>query len=194
MGMIEQSLDGAGDSWKEGHLTGKIDGWISELFRHADVEQSVSRFETAVDEQWSLVRAVATSGAHGWQIVGDDDGSPSHLEEGAYPEDVTGLVFENGWIYRQPGEWVKDPETVERVREAVDRRTKAEERRHESEQDVFDGDDRLRQDQDVTGNPMDGRWVFDSEGVEFAGRPDATAAFRDGWDARDRLEGGGLDE
>lgn len=181
--MSEPSLNTAGDAHRAAKITGKVEGWIQELFRHSEVEESLDRFNTAIAEEWSLVRAVATSGAHGWQIVSDDDGNPSHLSEDAYAEDVTGLVFENGWIYKQPGAWVHDPETVERVKEAHERRHDLSERMEEREEEVFEEAERIEEYEDMRGEPMSGVWTFQAGDTEYEGRPELVAAFRDGFEA-----------
>jgi hypothetical protein len=128
--------------------------------------------------------AVATSGAHGWQIESDDG---LRLEDGAYCEDVSWLVFENGWIHRTGARWLKDEDLAEWVAEAQDRRENAAERMIDAERKAFEADDRLEYHEDLAGNELRGWWVFDPTG--FLGRPEAVVAHAAGYDAC-RTDGG----
>jgi len=184
----EQTLDTAMDRARSQKLQGRIDQKLADVFDHREeqVEQATSRFYRAIDEGWTMHYAVATSGAHGWQIESDDG---LQLGDGAYPEDVSWLVFENGWIHDTGARWLKDDGLAEWVAEAQDRREKAAERMNDAEREAFEADDRLQYDTDLGGNEMENWWVFEPTG--FVGRPEAAVAHADGYDAHRTEEGGG---
>ena len=184
----EQTLDTAMDRARSQKLQGRIDQKLADVFDHREeqVEKDVSRFNKAIEGGWTMHYAVATSGAHGWQIESDD--GELRLEDGAYCEDVSWLVFENGWIHATGARWLKDDELAEWVAEAQDRREKATERMNDAEREAFEADDRLQYDTDLGGNEMEGWWVFEPTG--FVGRPEAVVAHADGYDAHRSEEGG----
>ena len=177
----KQTLDKAMDRGTYQKLQGRIDQKLADAFQHREeeVEQDTNRFNRAIEEGWTMHYAVATSGAHGWQIESDDD---LRLEDGAYPEDVSWLVFENGWIHATGARWLKDDGLVEWVADAQNRREDAAERMNEAEREAFEADDRLQYDEDLGGNEMPGWWVFEPTG--FVGRPEAVVAHAAGYDAR----------
>lgn len=182
----KQTLDTAMDRQRSQKLQGRLDQKLADVFDHREeqVEEDVSRFNRAIEEEWTMHYAVATSGAHGWQIESDDDGL--RLEDGAYCEDVSWLVFENGWVHATGARWIKDDDLVEWVAEAQDRREKAVERMNDAEREAFEADDRLRYATDVAGHDMEGWWRFEPTG--FVGRPEATVAHAAGYDARQTEE------
>jgi len=184
-----QPLDTAMGRARSQKLQGRIDQKLSDAFQHreGEVEQDTSRFNRAIEEGWTMHYSVATSGAHGWQIDSDDDGL--RLADGAYCEDVSWLVFENGWIHRTGGRWLKDDDLVEWVAEYQGRRETAHDRIANKKREAFEADDRLEYDTDVAGHEMPGWWRFTPTG--FVGRPEATVAHAAGYDARTE---GGSDE
>jgi hypothetical protein len=177
---LEQSLDTSMDRSQIQRLQGRLDQRLADVFEQREdaVEQDSDRFHRAIEEGWELHYAVATSGAHGWQIE-DEDGL--RLAEGAYPEDVSWLVFQNGWIHSTGARWIKDEDLAEWVAEAQDRRETASERITDAEREAFQDDDRLRYAEDVVGNEMTGWWIFEPTG--FCGRPEAAVAHAAGYDA-----------
>jgi len=181
-----EHLDTAMDRLQRKKLQGRLDQRLADVFEHREeeVEQDSSRFQRAIDEGWEMQYAVATSGAHGWQIESDDG---LQLAENAYPEDVSWLVFENGWIHRTGARWLKDDDLVEWVADVQDTRSKAAGRIDDAEREAFEADDRLEYDTDVAGNEMPGWWVFEPTG--FVGRPEFAVAHAAGYDAC-RTEGG----
>ena len=185
----EQSLDTSMDRSQIQRLQGRVDQRLADAFDHRDeeIEQDSNRFDRAIEEGWELHYAVATSGAHGWQIESDDG---LRLAEGAYPEDVSWLVFENGWIHQTGARWLKDDDLAEWVADVQDRRETATERVSDAQSEAFEADDRLQYDEDLGGNEMTGWWVFEPTG--FVGRPEAAVAYAAGYDAR--REEGDLDE
>jgi len=182
----KQTLDTAMDRGTHQKLQGRIDQKLADAFQHREeeVEQDTNRFNRAIEEGWTMHYAVATSGAHGWQIESDDG---LRLEDGAYPEDVSWLVFENGWIHRKGARWLKNDDLVEWVAEAQDRREKAVKRMNDAEREAFEADDRLQYKEDLAGNEMPSWWVFEPTG--FIGRPEAVVAHADGYDAHRTEEG-----
>jgi len=182
----KQPLDTAMDRLQRKKLQGRIDQKLTDAFQHLedDAEQDSSRFATAIEEGWTMHYAVATSGAHGWQIEETDDGL--RLADGAYAEDVSWLVFENGWIHHTGARWLKDDALAEWVADVQERRQEAAERMNDAEREAFEADDRLRYEEDATGEPMKGWWRFEPTG--FIGRPEAVVAHADGYDARTPTE------
>ena len=181
----EQTLDTAMDRLQRKKLQGRLDQRLAEAFAHRgdEVEKNSGRFHEAIAEGWPMYYAVATSGAHGWQIDSDDG---LRLAEGAYPEDVSWLVFENGWIHRTGARWLKDDDLVEWVAEAQERREKATERINEAEREAFEADDRLQYHTPYGDREMEGWWVFEPTG--FVGRPEAVVAHAAGYDAHNSQE------
>ena len=183
----EQTLDTAMDRLQRKKLQGRIEQKLTDAFAHrqAAVEQSSERFATAIEEGWTMHYAVATSGAHGWQIESADG---LRLADGAYPEDVAWLVFENGWVARSGARWLKNDELAEWVALAQERRERATEQINEAEREAFEADDRLQYHTDVTGvSPAKGWWQFEPTG--YIGRPEAVVAHAAGYDARRAEEG-----
>jgi hypothetical protein len=178
---LEQSLDTSMDRSQIQRLQGRVDQRLADVFEQRDeeIEQDSNRFHRAIEEGWELHYAVATSGAHGWQIETDDG---LRLAEGAYPEDVSWLVFENGWIHSTGARWLKDDDLVEWVADVQDRRETATERVSDAEREAFEADGRIRYDEDLGGNEMTGWWVFEPTG--YVGRPEAVVAHAAGFDAR----------
>ena len=176
----EQTLDTSMDRLQRKKLQGRLDQKLADAFdyREEEVEQSSERFDTAISEGWEMHYAVATSGAHGWQIESDDG---LRLADGAYPEDVSWLVFENGWIHDTGARWLKDDDLAEWVAEAQERRETAAERINEAEREAFEADDRLQYHTHFGGGEMPGWWVFEPTG--FVGRPEAAVAHAAGYDA-----------
>jgi hypothetical protein len=176
-----QTLDTAMDRMQRNRLKGRLDQRLADAFdtRENEVEHDSARFETAIAEGWEMHYAVATSGAHGWQIETDDG---LRLAEGAYPEDVSWLVFENGWIHQTGARWLTDDDLVEWVAEVQDRRETATERINDAERAAFEPDERIRYKEDLAGNEMEGWWVFDPTG--YVGRPDTVVAHAAGYEAR----------
>jgi len=185
----EQSLNTSMDRSQIQRLEGRIDQRLTDLFDHreAEVERDRNRFDRAIEEGWELHYAVATSGAHGWQIESDHG---LQLAEGAYPEDVSWLVFQNGWIQSMGARWLKDDDLTEWVADVQKRRETATERVSDAERGAFEADDRLRYAEDVVGNEMSSWWVFNPTG--FVGQPEAVVAHAAGFDARG--EDGDFDE
>jgi len=183
---LEQTLDTAMDRAMHQKLQGRVDQKLADVFEHreGDVEQDTSRFNRAIQEGWTMHYAVATSGAHGWQIESDD--GDLRLEDGAYCEDVSWLVFENGWVHATGARWLKDDDLAEWVANIQDRRDDAAERMNDAEREAFEADDRLEYDTDVGGNDMKGWWVFEPTG--FVGRPEAAVAHAAGYDAHQAEE------
>jgi hypothetical protein len=183
----QQTLDTAMDRATHRKLGGRLDQKLADAFEHREeeVDKSVDRFNAAINEGWEMHYAVATSGAHGWQIESDDDGL--RLADGAYCGDVSWLVFENGWIHATGGQWLRDRDLATWVAGIQARRESAAERMNDAEREAFEADDRLRHDTDLGGNEMKGWWVFEPTG--FVGRPEAVVAHADGYDAH-RDEGG----
>jgi len=180
----EQTLDTSMDRQRSNKLQGRLDQKLADAFeyREDEVEEDVSRFHRAINEGWTMHYAVATSGAHGWQVVSDDDGGDLRLAEDAYPEDLSWLVFENGWIHGTGAWWLKDDDLVEWVVDVQDRRESASERVKEQEREAFEADDRLQYDTNVAGHEMTDWWRFEPTG--FVGRPAAAVAHAAGYDAR----------
>ena len=192
----KQTLDTAMDDHMSTRLSGHIRGTLATVFdeRDGETEESQPRFNRAIDEEWPLVHAVATSGAHGWQIVTEtDDGeqidfdderadpdAPTTLAENAYCDDVSWLVFENGWIHGGRAEWLYAPDVAETISEARRRSRKANERANKAESEAFEADARISYDEDATGQPMKGWWVFEPTG--YVGRPSAVVAHAEGYD------------
>lgn len=180
----EDKLDTGFDHEQRDLQRGEIRGMINSAFRFNDVEQSTARFEKAKQEQWNIEYAVVTSGAHGWQIVNEDD--QRYLEESAYADDISKLVFENGWIMRNGARWIKDNDLA---REIVDKQERVEnisERINDEESDRFKSDDRFSFDTDASGNEMKGWWVF--EPTNFISRPIIVSAYAQGYDAAQKNE------
>jgi len=182
----QQTLDTSMDRLQRKKLQGRLDQKLADVFEHREeeVEQDSDRFVTAIEEGWTMHYAVATSGAHGWQIKSDDG---LRLADGAYPEDVSWLVFANGWIHRTGARWIKDDDLVEWVAKTQERREKAAERMNDAEREAFEDDDRIEYDEDLSGNEMPGWWRFEPTG--FVGRPEAAVAHAAGYDARRTEEG-----
>jgi hypothetical protein len=182
-----QTLDTAMDRSQIKRLQGRIDQKLADAFTHRDdeAEQDSSRFQRAVKEGGRMNYAVATSGAHGWQIEETDDGG-LRLVEGAYPEDVSWLVFENGWIHRTGAYWLQDEDLAEWVDDVQARRDTASDRIQDAEREAFEADDRIQYEKDATGEPMKGWWRFEPTG--YVGRPEAVVAHADGYDARTTTE------
>lgn len=194
---LQQTLDTAIEDHMSTRLSGHIEGTLATVFdeRDDETEESQPRFNRAIDEGWPLVHAVATSGAHGWQIVTEtDDGeqvdfdderadpdAPTTLAANAYCDDVSWLVFENGWIHRGRAEWLYAPDVAETIAEAQRRSRKANEQANEAESEAFEADARIIYDEDATGQPMKGWWVFEPTG--YVGRPSAVVAHAAGYDA-----------
>jgi hypothetical protein len=181
----QQTLDTAMDRATHQKLQGRLDQKLADAFRHREeeVEKDTSRFAKAIEEGWTMHYAVATSGAHGWQIKSDDG---LRLEDGAYPEDVSWLVFENGWIHRKGARWLEDDDLAGWVADIQDRRETAAERMNDAEREAFEADDRLKYDTDVAGHEMKGWWRFEPTG--FVGRPEAAVAHAAGYDAAEKGE------
>jgi hypothetical protein len=193
----KQTLDTARDDYMITRLSGRIKGTLAAVFeeRNDEIEESVPRFNRAIDEEWPLIHAVATSGAHGWQIVSEtedgeqvdfdderaDPDAPTTLAENAYCDDVSWLVFENGWIHRGRAEWLHAPDVAEAVAEVRRLSRKANERTNEAECEAFEADARISYDEDATGQPMQGWWIFEPTG--YVGRPEAVVAHAAGYDA-----------
>jgi hypothetical protein len=179
----EQTLDTAMDRSQIKRLQGRIDQKLTDAFQHHDdvVEQDSGRFNQAVEEGWTMHYAVATSGAHGWQIESTDDGH-LRLVEGAYPEDVSWLVFENGWIHQSGARWLQDEDLAEWVGDVQARRDTASDRIQDAEREAYEADDRIQYEESSAGREMKGWWRFEPTG--YVGRPEAVVAHADGYDAR----------
>ena len=177
----KQSLDMAMDRLQRKKLQGRLDQRLADAFeyREAEVEQDSDRFATAIAEGWEMHYAVATSAAHGWQIQSEDG---LRLADGAYPDDVSWLVFENGWIHATGARWLRDDALAAWVAEAQERRKTAADRMHEEEREAFEADDRLQYETHLGGGEMRGWWRFEPTG--FVGRPEAVVAHAAGYDAR----------
>jgi len=176
----EQSLDTSMDRSQIQRLQGRVDQRLADAFdnRGEEIEQDSNRFHRAIEEGWTMHYAVATSGAHGWQI---EDENGLRLAEGAYPEDVSWLVFDNGWIHSTGARWLKDDDLAEWVADVQDRRETATERVSDAQREAFEADGRIRYDEDLGGNEMTGWWVFEPTG--YVGRPEAVVAHAAGYDA-----------
>jgi hypothetical protein len=181
----EQTLDTSMDRLRDKKLQGRLNQKLADVFdfREGEVEQSSDRFVRAIGEGWTMHYAVTTSGAHGWQIESESEGDDDDLRlaEGAYPEDVSWLVFENGWIHSLGARWLKDDDLAEWVADVQERRNKAMQRVSDAEREAFEADDRLRYAKDVGGGDMTGWWVFEPTG--FCGRPETAVAHAAGYDA-----------
>jgi hypothetical protein len=184
---LKQTLDTAMGRSRMQRLQGRLDQRLTDAFEHRaeEIEKDVSRFQRAINEGWTMQYAVATSGAHGWQIESDDG---LQLADDAYPEDVSWLVFDNGWIHRSGARWLKDDDLAEWVAEHQDRRGSANDRVASKKREAFEADDRLEYDTDIAGHEMKNWWRFNPTG--FVGRPDAAVAHAAGYDAaRDGEDG-----
>lgn len=194
---IEQPLNTRGHDFRAENRRGRVEGYLRRMFnaRAEDIEESNERFGTAINEEWPIIYGVATSGAHGWQLVsttpdGDrvdaddprrDPDAPTTLESGAYPEDLHWLVFENGYVHANGARWLHDEEAVECIRSYLETVTEERERTEEREAEVFEADDRLVYETDLTGSPMPQWWRFEPTG--FVGTAEAAAAHAAGYDA-----------
>jgi hypothetical protein len=178
----QQTLDTAMSRSRRKKLEGRLDQRLTDAFHllEDEVEQSSDRFYTAIAEGWEMHYAVATSGAHGWQIEADDG---LRLAEDAYPGDVSWLVFENGWIHKTGARWLKDDELAEWVADVQDRRQNASERIMDAETEAFEADDRLQYHNPYGEREMEGWWIFEPTG--YVGRPEAAVAHAAGYDAHD---------
>jgi hypothetical protein len=176
----KQRLDTSMDHAKASKLRGRLDQRLADAFGHRDgaVEQDTGRFHRAIEEGWEMHYAVATSGAHGWQI--ESDGG-LRLAEGAYPEDLSWLVFENGWVHSTGAQWLKNDDLAEWVADLQERRDTVGERINNQESEVFESDDRIRQETDSRGKEITGWWRFEPTG--YVGRPPAVTAHAEGYDA-----------
>lgn len=179
--MTDVLLNTAPEQSRIARLTGRIEGHVREAARHADVvDGPVETFSAAVDEQWPILVGVASSGAHGWQIVTDDDGSPSHLDDAAFFEDVSLVVFENGFV-KAGDDVFEDGELVETVADLVDRRRNVGDDRREAEQAYLDANDDVAVETGPGGRDLPGWWAFEPAG--FVGRPVEVAAFKQGYES-----------
>jgi len=178
----KQTLRTGMDLAQRNKYQARIDQRLRDAFENREeaVKQSRDRFARAIEEGWTIRHAVATSGAHGWQIESDDDGL--RLSEGAYPGDVSWLVFENGWIHRTGARWLKDDDLAAWVRRKKDSQEAITERLREKEREAFEADDRIRYAVDTTGEKMPGWWVFRPTG--YTGTPRHVVAYAAGYDAR----------
>ena len=178
----EQELDTSPALTRAYKLSGRIDQAVREHWKATEAEYGEGRFSEAINEQWTAIYAIATSGAHGWQIVEHEDGGGVRLAEGAYPGDVGFVVFENGWVHVENDRWFEDEdgslrETIEYLKEQRDTEW---DRADEQETEAFEADDRISVHQDPGGNDLPGWWEFDPTG--YVGRPPAVVAHAKGYD------------
>ena len=185
----EQELDTSPALTRAHKLSGRIDQVVRDAWKAAETEYGEGRFNEAINEQWTAIYAIATSGAHGWQIVENEDGDGVRLDEGAYPGDIGFVVFENGWVHVGNDRWFKDEdgslhESIEYLKEQRDTEW---DRADGLETEAFDADDRISVHQDLGGNELPGWWEFGPTG--YVGRPPAVVAHAKGYDlAQDEVE------
>jgi hypothetical protein len=162
------------DRSRMSELTGVVRGRVEEAARHHEFDQSVKRFNVAIDEQWRLVFGMVSSGAHGWQLVSDDRGTQT-LAQNAYCDDLGPLVFGNGWVMLSGGRWFRDGELAHAVAGLVSRRRSLADRVDNSIDQMLADDKRLGQ--------SNGSVQFEAGTTEYAAVAERAAAFRDGFDA-----------
>lgn len=178
-----QTLDSSFQTHRRARLGGKIEGVLMQAAAERDLTHNSGRFGTATHDGWPIIYGVATSGAHGWQV--EDDDGVQRLAENAYAEDLSWLVFENGWIHAGNARWFRDEELAEWVRETQEKRDEIAESVDSDEEEFLDADDRIIP-HEAYGREVAGWWEFEPTG--YVGRPAAVVAFAAGYDARDADE------